>query len=310
MDSVTAPEQALDRAGVTAAVVAYSVWGLLPAFWSLLAPAGAAEIVAHRITWTALVMALVLTGLGRWRALRGLRPRTWLVIAAGGVLITANWAGYIVAVETGQVVEAALGYFISPLVSVLLAVVVLHERLRPAQWAALALGATAVTVLAVENGKPPWLGLMLAVTFGVYGLVKKTVPVDATAALTAEGLVLAVPAVVVAVVLTTTGHATLTGHGAGHVLLLVAAGPATALPLLLYGIAARRIPLTAIGLLMYINPVLQFLWGVFIAREDMPPGRWAGFALVWAALAVFTVDMLRRPARIAAAADQPVRSTT
>jgi chloramphenicol-sensitive protein RarD len=166
-----------------------------------------------------------------------------------------------------------------------------------------------VAVIAVENGHVPWLAIVLAGSFGLYGLVKKTVPVEATAGLTAEGLVLGVPAVATAVLVQLTGHGTLTGHGAGHVLLLVAAGPVTAIPLLLYGVGARRIPLSTIGVLMYINPVMQFLWGVLVGHEAMPPGRWAGFVLVWAALAVFTVDLLRR-SRTAGAPLQPVRSTT
>ena len=306
---MTAPPAALDRGGLIAATAAYTLWGLLPAFWSLLAPASAAEILAHRITWTAVVMAVVLTVVGRWGEVRRIRARTWLGIAAGGALITVNWAGYIYAVEIGQVVEASLGYFVSPLVSVALGVVVLGERLPRTQWFALALAAAAVVVLAVETGHMPWLALLLAVTFGLYGLVKKTIRVEATAALTAEGMVLVLPAVVVGVALTAAGHGTLTGYGTGHVLLLFAAGPVTALPLLLYGVGARRIPLTVVGVLMYINPVLQFLWGVFVAHEAMPPARWAGFALVWAALVVFTADMLRR-SRTPAAPAQPVRSTT
>lgn len=299
-----------DRGGTAAAALAYTVWGLLPAFWSMLAPATAAEILAHRITWTAAVMVVVLTVRRGWGQIRRMRARTWLVVAVGGALITANWAGYIVSVQIGQVVEASLGYFMSPLVSVALGVLVLRERLRRAQWVALGLAAAAVVVLAAETGHVPWLALMLAVTFGLYGLVKKTVPAEATAALTAECLVLAVPAVAVGAVLTATGHGTLSGHGAGHVLLLFAAGPATAVPLLLYGIAARRIPLSTIGVLMYINPGLQFLWGVFVAHEAMPPARWAGFALVWVALVVFTGDMLRRSRSDAPADVQPVRSTT
>ena len=197
----------------------------------------------------------------------------------------------------------ALGYFIGPLVSVLLGVVVLHERLRRLQWVAVGIAAVAVLVIAVEDGRVPWLGLGLAVSFATYGLIKKTVPLPATASLTAEGVVLAPLALAYLVVLQVAGRGTVTGHGAGHVLLLMAAGPITAVPLLLYGASARRIPLSVLGTLQYIAPTLQFLIGVVLYGEAMPAERWVGFGLVWLALAVFTVDLLRssRPRRAAEA---------
>ncbi|GAA3246298.1 EamA family transporter RarD [Pseudonocardia petroleophila] len=283
----------LDGRGVAAAVGAYSIWGLFPAFWPLLAPAVPVEVLAHRIAWAAVLMAVVFTLVRGWGELGSLRPRGWAMVAAAGVLITVNWGFYIYAVFAGHVVEAALGYFISPLVSVLLGVVVLRERLRPVQWVAVGLAAVAVLVIAVENGRPPWLALTLACSFGLYGLIKSTVPLTATASLTAEGLVLGPVALGVIAWFELTGTGTMTDFGGGHLSLLLLAGPVTAVPLLLYGVAARRVPLSTIGVLMYINPTLQFLWGVLVLREVMEPTRWIGFVLVWAALAVFTADLIR-----------------
>lgn len=290
---------------MTAAVGAYTMWGLFPAFWPLLAPGAPIEVLAHRIAWTAVLMIIVVSLLRGWGELATLRPRGWAMVAAAGALITVNWGLYIFAVFTGQVVEAALGYFMSPLVSVLLGVVVLRERLRRAQWVAVGLGALAVVVIGIENGRLPWLALVLAISFGLYGLLKRTIPLSATAGVTAEGLVLGPIAVAVIVAYQLTGAGTLTGHGVGHVLLLMSTGPVTAVPLLLYGVAARRIPLSTVGVLMYLNPMLQFLWGVLVDHEDMPASRWAGFVLVWVALVLFTVDLVRSARSSARAVAEP-----
>ncbi|MDT7613043.1 MAG: chloramphenicol-sensitive protein RarD [Pseudonocardiales bacterium] len=283
----------LDGRGVGAAVGAYAIWGLFPAFWPMLAPAVPVEVLAHRIAWTAVLMIVVISLARGWPELRALAPRGWAMVAAAGVLITINWGLYIYAVFDGQVVEAALGYFMSPLVSVLLGVLVLRERLNRVQWAAVALGIAAVAVIAIENGRPPWIALTLAASFGTYGLIKRTVPLSATGSVTAEGLVLGPIAVAVIVWFQVAGAGTMVGHGPVHLLLLIAAGPVTAIPLLLYGVAARRVPLSTIGVLMYLNPILQFVWGVFVVHEAMPATRWIGFALVWVALTVFTVDLIR-----------------
>lgn len=283
----------LDGRGVAAALAAYSLWGTFPAFWPLLAPAPPVEVLAHRIAGTAVLMAVVLTAVRGWGALRALSARGWAMTTAAGALIAVNWGVYIYAVYAGQVVEAALGYFVSPLVSVLLGVVVLRERLRPAQWAAVVVATAAVVVLAVETGRPPVLALVLAGSFGLYGLLKSTVPLTATPGLAAEGVALGPVAVGVIVWFEVTGAGTMVAFGPGHLWLLLAAGPVTALPLLLYGAAARRVPLSTIGVLMYVNPTLQFLWGVLVVGEQMSPLRWAGFALVWTALVVFTVDLVR-----------------
>lgn len=311
MDAVTAAK--LDGRGVTAAVGAYAMWGLFPAFWPLLAPAVPIEVLAHRIAWTAILMVGVLSLVKGWPELRALNARGWAMVTAAGVLITVNWGLYIYAVFHGQVVEAALGYFMSPLVSVLLGVLVLRERMGRAQWAAVALGVVAVVVIAVENGTPPWIALTLAVSFGTYGLIKRTVPLSAAASVTAEGLVLGPFAVAVVVWFQVAGGGTMIDHGTGHLLLLIAAGPVTALPLLLYGVAARRVPLSTIGVLMYLNPILQFSWGVFVVHEAMQATRWIGFALIWIALVIFTVDLLRTnhsARRTPEPAGQPVRSIT
>ena len=295
----------LDRRGVAAAIGAYSIWGLFPAFWPLLEPAAPVEVLAHRILWTAVLMVAVISVTRGWSQLRALRPRGWAMVAAAGALITVNWGLYIYAVFTGHVVEAALGYFVSPLVSVLLGVVVLRERLRRVQWAAVALGATAVVVIAIEAGQLPWIALGLASSFGVYGLLKSMIPLSASAGVTAESLVLAPFAIATLVAFEVSGAGTLTGHGVGHLLLLIVSGPVTAVPLMLYAAAARRVPLSTIGVLMYLNPVLQFLWGVLVVGEAMPATRWIGFVLVWVALAVFTVDLLRarrKPEKVAVTA--------
>jgi chloramphenicol-sensitive protein RarD len=283
----------LDRRGVAAAIGAYSIWGLFPAFWPLLEPAVPVEVLAHRIMWTAVLMVVVISVTRGWSQLRALRPRGWAMVAAAGALITVNWGLYIYAVFAGHVVEAALGYFVSPLVSVLLGVVVLRERLRRVQWVAVGLGAAAVVVIAIEAGQLPWIALGLASSFGVYGLLKSMIPLSASAGVTAESLVLAPLAIATVVAFEVSGAGTFTGHGVGHVLLLIVSGPVTAVPLMLYAAAARRVPLSTIGVLMYLNPILQFLWGVLVVGEAMPATRWIGFVLVWVALAVFTVDILR-----------------
>lgn len=283
---------------MTYGIGAHVIWGLFPAFWPLLDPAGPIEVLAHRILWTLVLMAGVLTVLGGWRDLRALSGRGWAMVSAAAVLIAVNWGLFIYGVAIGHVVEIALGYYIGPLVNVVLGVLVLRERPRPLQWVALGIATAAVVLISVGAGRVPWLGLGLAVSFGTYGLIKKTVPLASTASLTAEGIVLGLPAAALLAVLEATGAGTLTGHGVWHIALLVAAGPVTAVPLLLYGAAARRIPLTTLGTLMYLTPTLQFLWGVLVVGEAMPAERWAGFGLVWLALVAFTVDLVHsRPRR-------------
>ena len=287
------PGRSAATTGLLMGLGAYGAWGLFPAFFPLLAPAGATEILAHRIVWTLALMLGVLALSGRLRTLRGLPRRTWLLVGAASGLIATNWGVYIYAVNSGHVVEAALGYFINPLVSVLLAVVVLHEELRRAQVVALVVAGVAVLVLTIDYGRPPWLSLLLAASFGLYGLIKKIVPLDPRASLTAEGLVIVPLALGWLVWLQLAGTATATSAGTGHLLLLVATGPVTAVPLLLFGGAAQRVPLATLGLLQYLTPVLQLVWGVVVVHEVVPASRWFGFALVWVALVVLTTDAVR-----------------
>jgi chloramphenicol-sensitive protein RarD len=283
------------RLGTAAGLSAYLLWGCFPLYFPLLEPAGGVEIVAHRVVWSLLFVALLLTALRRWALVRAAvtDPRTMLVLTGASVLIAANWLVFVYGVNSGHVVETSLGYFINPLVSVLLGVVVFAERLRPLQWAAVALAAVAVAVLTWDHGRPPWIALALAATFGGYGLLKKLVRVEAAPGLFVETAVAFLPALAFLGVLHATGRGTAGEAGTGHLLLLLASGVATAVPLLLFAAAARRIPLSTVGLLQYVTPLMQLALGVFVFHEPMPPARLAGFAIVWAALAVFTVDSLR-----------------
>ncbi len=289
--------RALPPRGLTYGLIAYGLWGLFPLYFPLLEPAGPVEILAHRMVWSLLVSSIILTAVRGWRAIVTMPPRVWGLVVAAAVLISVNWVIYIWAVNNGHVVEAALGYFINPLVSVLLGVLLLRERLRAAQWAAVGLGGVAVLVLAAAGGTFPWVALSLAASFGFYGLVKKVIPLPPTASLTAEGLVQFVPAVAYLVVIWATGTATFIAAGAGHALLMAASGLITCVPLLAFAAAAQALPLSVLGLLQYLTPVVQFLLGVFWFGEPMPAYRWVGFVLVWSALAVFTVDAMRHARR-------------
>lgn len=287
-----------DPVGLASGLGAYLLWGAMPLYFPLLQPAGPVEIVANRVVWSllfCLVLLAVTRGWGPFRdALR--TPRTLRLLAVAAVLVAVNWLVYVYAVLSDQVVDAALGYFVNPLVTVVLAVVVLGERLRPAQWAALGLGAVAVVVIAVGYGQVPWIAFALAVSFGLYGLVKNRVgrTVPAVAGLAVETLVLAPLAGGYLVWLGLQGEATFVGYGPWHAVALVSAGVVTATPLLLFGAAARRIPLSLLGLIQYLTPTIQFLIGVVVLGEAMPPARWAGFALVWAALVILTADGLHQ----------------
>ena len=283
------------RRGTAAGLSAYLLWGCFPLYFPLLEPAGGVEIVAHRVVWSLVFVALLLTALRRWPLVRAAvtDARTLLVLSGASVLIAANWLVFVYGVNSGHVVETSLGYFINPLVSVLLGVVVFTERLRPLQWAAVGLATLAVAVLTVDYGRPPWIALALATTFGGYGLLKKLVRVEAAPGLFVETAVAFLPALAFLAVLQATGRGAAGEAGTVHLLLLLASGVATAVPLLLFAAAARRIPLSTVGLLQYVTPLMQLAIGVFVFSEPMPPARLAGFAIVWAALAVFTVDGLR-----------------
>jgi chloramphenicol-sensitive protein RarD len=283
------------RLGVLSGLAAYSLWGLFPLYFPLLEPSSGLEIVAHRILWSLVCVAVLLTVVRRWSMIRATFAdrRSLLILAGAAVLICGNWLVFVYGVNSGQVVETSLGYFINPLVSVLLGVVVFSERLRPLQWVAVGIAAVAVAVLTIDYGRPPWIALALAFTFGLYGLMKKLVRVEAVPGLFVETAVVALPAAVVLGVLHSGGAGTFTAEGPAHALLLVSSGVATAGPLLLFAAAARRIPLSTVGLLQYVTPLMQLAIGVFVYDEPMPPARLAGFVIVWAALAVFTADSLR-----------------
>jgi chloramphenicol-sensitive protein RarD len=298
------------RTGIVAGLSAYVLWGVFPLYFPLLEPAGGLEIVAHRIAWSLLFVGLLLTVRRNWRQVRAAAThlRSLLVLAVAAVLIAANWLVYVYAVNSGHVVEASLGYFINPLVSVVLGVVVFRERLRRLQWVAVGIAVVAVGVLTADYGQPPWIALALAISFGLYGLMKKLVRVEAAPGLFLETAVVVVPALVVVGVLEARGDAAFGHAGIGQALLLVSSGVATAVPLLLFAAAARRVPLSTVGLLQYVTPLMQLAIGVFVYGEPMPPARLAGFAIVWLALAVFTADSLRaaRTARRTVAEPVPV----
>lgn len=285
------------RAGLLFGVGAYSCWGMFPAFFPLLEPAGAVEVLAHRIVWSCLLMVVVVAAVRRLGDIAAITRRTWLLLAAASALISVNWVIYVYAVNNGHVVDAALGYFINPLVTVALGLVIFRERLNAAQRAALAIAVVAVVVLSVEVGAPPLIGLGLALSFGLYGAVKKVVPTDPRVSVGVEAALATPFALGYLVALQAGGHGTFLAGGPGHSALMVLSGVVTALPLLLFAAAAQRLPLVTMGLLFYLTPVMQLTWGVAVGHEPMPPARWVGFALIWTALVVFSADALRRARR-------------
>jgi chloramphenicol-sensitive protein RarD len=298
------------RAGLVYGFAAYGMWGLFPLYWPLLEPAGAMEILAHRMVWSLVVVGLILLVLRRWAWVAELvrQPRRLALVALAAAVVSVNWGMYIWGVNSGHVVETALGYFINPLVTIALGVLVLHERLRPVQWAAVGVGALAVVVLTIGYGRLPWIALSLAFSFGFYGLAKKKIAMGGLESLAAETSVQFLPAFCFLMVLGARGDSTFTHHGPGHASLLVACGLVTAVPLVFFGMSANRLPLSTIGLMQYLAPVFQFVIGLVHFHEKMPPERWAGFLLVWAALVLLSWDALRtarrgRAALLAAAAE-------
>ncbi|MFE5791973.1 EamA family transporter RarD [Streptomyces sp. NPDC056503] len=292
-----------NRAGLVYGIVAYAIWGLVPLYWPLLKPAGAGEILAHRMVWSFAFVGLALLALRRWDWVRELlaNPRKLGLLTIAATVITVNWGLYIWSVNHGHVVESSLGYFINPLVTIALGVLVLKERLRPAQWAAVGIGLAAVLVLAIGYGRPPWISLTLAFSFAVYGLVKKQVNLGGLESLAAETAVLFLPALGYLVFLGSRSELAFGTEGAGHMALLASTGIVTAIPLICFGAAAIRLPLSTLGLLQYLAPTFQFLLGVVYFHEAMPPERWAGFSLVWLALVLLTWDALRTARRSRAA---------
>ncbi|MEU3631452.1 EamA family transporter RarD [Streptomyces fradiae] len=292
------------KAGLLYGIGAYGIWGLFPLYWPLLEPAGAVEILAHRMAWSLVAVVLALLVVRRWAWIPVLlrQPGKLGLIALAATVITLNWGVYIWAVNAGHVVESSLGYFINPLVTIAMGVVLLKERLRPAQWAAVGIAFAAVVVLAIGYGRPPWISLVLAFSFATYGLVKKKVNLGGLESLGAETAMLFLPATGYLVWLGMRGDAAFGTAGVGHMALLASTGLVTAVPLVCFGAAAIRVPLSTLGLLQYLAPVFQFLVGVLYFREAMPPERWAGFALVWLALTLLTWDALRTAHRTRAEA--------
>jgi chloramphenicol-sensitive protein RarD len=289
------PADADARLGTLAGVGAYALWGLFPLVFRQLDDVAPGEILLHRILWSFAVVGglLLLRRDRRWfapvRAARhGLRQ-----LSLASVAIAANWLVYIWAVNNDHVVEAALGYYINPLITVALGVLVLHEHLRRLQQWALGFGAASVAVLTVAYGRIPWVALVLAGSFATYGFLKKSVPVDATTSLAVETAILLPFAAAAAAALHLRGDAAFLHGSTGRDLLLASLGLVTAVPLLLFGTAARRIPLSLLGLLQYLTPTMQLLVGVAVFHEPMPPERLAGFVLVWVALVLLGTDALR-----------------
>jgi chloramphenicol-sensitive protein RarD len=286
------------REGLGYGIGAYARWGLFPLFWPLLEPAAPLEVLAHRVLWSLVLMALLLRVTRGWAAVRAVTPDQVRRLAVASVLLACNWGLYIYGVNSGQVVETSLGYFINPLVSVALGVLVLGERLRPVQQLAIGFAVAAVAVLTVDNGRPPWIALGLAFSFGTYGLLKKQANVGALASLSIETAVTGPIAALYLLGLAAAGTGTFTGHGPDHALLLLSSGVVTAVPLLLFGAAATRIPLVTLGVLQYLAPTLQLLVGVAVRHEPFGAARLLGFGLVWLALAVFTTDLVRHHRRV------------
>jgi len=285
------------RRGTFYGAGAYAIWGAFPLYFHLLAPAGAWEILAHRILWTLLFCVAVLAvrrEFGWCRSVFG-NPRMLGAVTLAGVLIAVNWVIYVGAVVGHHVTEASLGYFLNPIVTVAIGVVVLRERLRPLQWLAVAIGLAAGVYLTVDFGRPPWIALGLAFSFALYGLMKKRLgtSLGALHSLTSETAVLVPVAVAVLAWVGLKGETTFTMDAPAHPLLLASAGVVTAVPLLLFAAAARRVPLVTIGLLQFVTPVLQLLGGVLLLGETMGTSRWIGFGIVWVALLVLTFDSVR-----------------
>jgi chloramphenicol-sensitive protein RarD len=281
-------------------VAAYLCWGFFPLYWPLLDPAGSLEVLAHRFVWSMVFVLVAITAMGRWRTFLAIARdrRLMLILAGASVTIALNWGGFIYGVTNGHVIETSLGYFINPLVTVLLAVFVLKETLRPAQWAAVGVGTVAVVVLAVDYGRPPWIALLVAFSFAAYGFLKKKADLGAFEGLGMETAILFPVALSFLIVLQFRGELTFGHEGPGNVALLVGTGVVTAIPLLLFGAAATRLSLSTIGILQYLGPVIQFVTGLTIFDEDMTSARWAGFVLVWIGLVVFTVDAIVNRRRV------------
>lgn len=301
MTTTPEPMPTTSRSGLLFGVASYGIWGLLPLYFIVLDFASPLEIVANRTLWSLVFCAVLLPFMGGFgQIVRILKQRRqMLYLSAAAALIATNWLVYVYAVTNDQIVQASLGYFINPIVTVLLGVVVLRERLRRLQWLAVGISVLAVCIIAVGYGHLPWLAFTLAATFGLYGLVKSYTgrETGALAGLGVETLLLAPLALLVMLWLDQQGQGHLLRDSSAHTLLLMSAGIITALPLILFAAAARRLPLSVLGLLQYLAPSMQFLIGVYIEREAMSPSRWIGFGLIWLALTIISTDAVRHTRR-------------
>ncbi|SMX81517.1 chloramphenicol-sensitive protein RarD [Brevibacterium antiquum CNRZ 918] len=292
---------AFRRAGLANGLSAYLLWGLIPLLFAAAAPTGALELVSHRVIWSLLFCAILLVFTGGFK-------RTWQIVGSGrtfwllalaAVLIAINWTAFVYGVETDHLVEVSLGYYLNPLISIGLGVIFLGEKLRPLQWTAAGFGLFAVIIVGIGLGRMPYLSFTVALSFGLYGLVKNKVGsrVGALEGMTIESAVLAVPSAIFLLVLGAQGLSTFTGFGASHVIIILVTGPATAIPLILFSAAARRIPLSWVGMLQYITPTMQFITGVFILGEMMSTTRWVGFFVIWIAVLLLCTDLIRQSRR-------------
>lgn len=273
-------------------LLAYLMWGVFPLFFPLLEPSTPVEIIGHRIVWTAVFMVLVVMLTCKWKEVKQCTPKEWMLVALAGVLVAVNWLVYVWSVNNGHVAEAALGYFINPLVSVLLGVIFLGESLSRLQAASVALAGIAVLVLTFVGGNFPFLALSLAFSFGFYGLVKKRIRLSATASLTAETLVVLPVALGYLLYLEARGVGTFGHISVSHSLLLMSAGLVTALPLIFFGMATKVIPLSTIGIMQYLTPTIQMLMAVFLFEEQLEPVRWLGFVIIWISVALYIADVV------------------
>lgn len=300
------------RAGLTYGIAAYLCWGFFPLYWPLLEPASAYEVLAHRIVWTLVFCVGLLTITHKWGAFRSIigQRRLMLPLALASVVITLNWGGFIWGVTNGHVIETSLGYFINPLMTVLLGVFLLGENLRRLQWLAVGLGTLAVVVLTIDYGRPPWIALLLATSFATYGFLKKRANLGTIEALSVETTILTPFALAYLLFLQVSGTLAFGHEGALNTTLLIGTGVVTAIPLLMFGAAATRLSLTTIGILQYLGPILQFVFGLTIFDEEMSTARWIGFIIVWAALVIFTIDGVHNRRRTRRTADACAADST
>jgi chloramphenicol-sensitive protein RarD len=267
---------------------------MFPLYFVLLDTVAPIDVVAHRVVWSLIVVVLLLLIGKQWRAFTGaFSRRSIMILGSAAIFLSINWLVYVYAVDSNQVVQASLGYFINPLISVAMGVVILKENLRKTQWVAVGIALVAVVILTIASGSVPWIALTLGLSFGTYGLLKKYANLPSLQGLGIETVVLLPLALIIIGISVANGTESFVLDGPSITFLLIMLGPITAIPLLAFGGASTRIPLSTLGVLQYITPILQFILGVFIFQEAMSTGSWIGFTLVWVSLVIFTVDMYR-----------------